>query len=182
MENNRFSRDKWKYLSFGLMAVILTPGIIAAVSPQAFADASGSIQSIVTAIRQKVDTNLDAKVSTRATKTSFDAIAAKVGKNVMTFDTTIEVNRDFFVPLTDANATNIAFGGVLSIDVSGLSSGHVEIWCINNGGIQVGRGVQNGEHYEIAAVCQQFMIENSIFSGSSANVHGTLSYDVLYKQ
>ena len=93
--------NKWKYLSFALMAIIAIPTVSNIVAPQAFAAATDSILIIVTDIQSKVNnttfglqaiknainalststnTNLDAKVSTRATQTSVDNLQTTANK------------------------------------------------------------------------------------------------------
>ena len=71
MDNN-----KWKYLSFVLMGIIAIPTLSSSIAPQAYADTLSTILNKINDIYTKVITNLDAKVSTRATQTSVDNLQA----------------------------------------------------------------------------------------------------------
>ena len=81
-------KNGWMYLSVGLMAILA----LGFSFPQAYAHVTSDmkhgvehvialltdIQTKVTGIKSTVDTNLDAKVSSRATQTSVDGINTKV--------------------------------------------------------------------------------------------------------
>jgi len=80
-----FSKDKWKFMTFGLLGVILLGAII----PQANAatDISQVVQKIYDIVKdiqtktngaQSTLTNLDVKVSTRANQTSVDSINSAI--------------------------------------------------------------------------------------------------------
>jgi len=73
---DNYSERKWKYLSFALMGILGT-GIFAT---QAYAATNplDTIIALVTDVKNKVNLNLDAKVSTRASQASLDALQGSV--------------------------------------------------------------------------------------------------------
>lgn len=88
MATSHFSEKKWKYVSIGLMAVLA----LGFSFPQAFAHVTSDVRhnfqdlvnlvvgidTKVSAIKAKTDTNLDATVSSRATQTSVDGLQGDV--------------------------------------------------------------------------------------------------------
>jgi hypothetical protein len=147
MANSQLYEKRWKYVSIGLMAVLA----LGFSFPQAFAHVTSDmkhglehvialltdIQTKVTGIKSTVDTNLDAKVSSRATQTSVNSLQSDVdalqsavagigsggsGSNCVTID----VNRDatldrFEISPRPHVGVNYAGCDLFGADISGIS-------------------------------------------------------------
>lgn len=145
--NSQLSEKRWKYVSIGLMAILA----LGFSFPQAFAHVTSNmqhgmehaialltdIQTKVTGIKSTVDTNLDAKVSSRATQTSVNSLqsdvdalqsaVAGIGSGGSSSNcVTIDVNRDatldkFEISPRPHVGANYAGCDLFGADISGIS-------------------------------------------------------------
>ena len=72
--------NKWKYLSFALMAIIAVPAVSNVIAPEAFAAVTDSILTIVKDIQSKVNSSV---FGLQAIKTAVDTKASQTSVNTL---------------------------------------------------------------------------------------------------